>query len=452
MFTELTEKITKVFDRLKGYGRLSEKNVDEVLREVRLSLLEADVHFKVVKEFTEAVRARALGQEVLDSLSPGQQFIKIVYEELTKVLGAGGNSPGSSSLPLSFKPPVILMLAGLQGCGKTTTAAKLALYLKKKEKRNPLLVPLDVYRPAAIEQLRTLGEKLGVDVYPTREKDDPVKVAQEAKKYASDYGYDVVILDTAGRLQIDEALMKELEKMRRKVEPQQILFVVDAMTGQEGLKVAQTFNEKLSLDGMILTKLDGDARGGVALSLRYVLGKPIYFVGVGEKPEDFEAFYPDRMASRVLGMGDVLSLIEQAQDKLDLEKAKKLTERVLRKGFTLIDFQEQLSQMKKMGPLEKVMGLMPGMGQLKGEMNFEEMEKELKRKRAIISSMTAEERLKPLILNGSRRLRIAKGSGTQVFEVNRLMKEFDQMKKMMDRFGKMGMKGMMKDMAGFFRG
>jgi signal recognition particle subunit SRP54 len=445
MFPQLTEKLGKIFDRVRGYGRLNEKNIDETLREVRLSLLEADVNFKVVKEFAEAVKTRALGQEVIQSLSPGQQFIKVVYEELTRVLGE------SQGLNLSFKPPVVILLVGLQGCGKTTTAAKLALYLKQKLKRSPFLVPADVYRPAAIEQLKILGERLQIPVYPTREKDDPVKVAQAAKKYAADHGYDVVILDTAGRLHIDDALMKELEKIKSKVEPQQIVFVADAMTGQEAVNVAQSFHNRLPLDGVILTKLDGDARGGAALSLRHVLGKPIFFVGMGEKVEDLEPFYPDRMASRVLGMGDMLTLIEQAQEKIDLEKAKQVTERVLKKGFTLADFQDQLSQMKRLGSLQKVVEMIPGVGKIKKEVNFEEVEKDLKKKGAIISSMTIQEKLSPKILNGSRRLRIAKGSGTEVADVNRLIKEFEQMKKMMDRLGKFGMKGLQQMAAGLLR-
>ena len=445
MFAQLTEKLGRVFDKVRGLGRISEKNVEEALRDVRLSLLEADVNFKVVKEFTDAVKLRALGQEVNQSLSPGQQFIKIVHEELAKVLGS------SEELNLSFKPPVVILLAGLQGCGKTTTAAKLALLLKKKYKRSPYLVPADVYRPAAIEQLTILGERIQVPVHPTKEKDDPVKIAKEAKKYAEDYGYDVVIIDTAGRLHIDEALMKELEKIKAKVEPQHILFVADAMTGQEAVNVAQKFNQSIPLSGVILTKLDGDARGGAALSLRYVLGKPIYFVGLGEKVEDLEAFYPDRMASRVLGMGDVMSLIEQAQENIDQEEAQKLSERMLKKGFTLQDFADQLKQMKKLGPLEKVAGMIPGMGQMKDKVNFGQVEGELKKKQAIISSMTPDERFHPKILNGSRRLRIAKGSGTQVSDVNRLLKEFEQMKKMMDRLGKFGLKGL-KNMAGMLGG
>jgi len=436
MFADLTQKLGKVFDRMRGYGRLSEKNIDEALRDVRLSLLEADVNFKVVKEFTEAVKGRALGADVMESLTPGQQFIKIVHQELVKVLGE------PARLNLSFKPPVVILLAGLQGSGKTTTAGKLALHLKKKEKREPYLVPADVYRPAAIDQLKTLGERLGIPVHPTRENDDPVKVAKEAKKYAQDHGYDVVIIDTAGRLHIDETLMKELQKIRDKVEPQQILLVVDAMTGQEAVKVAQGFHQTIPLDGVIFTKLDGDARGGAALSLRHVLGKPILFAGVGEKLEDLEPFHPDRMASRVLGMGDILTLIEQAQDKIDLKKAQESTERMLKKGFSLVDFQEQLGQMKRLGSLEKVVGLIPGIGKMKEGIDFNQAEKDLKKKGAILSSMTAQERLNPKILNGSRRLRIAKGSGTQVSDVNRLLKEFEEMKKMVDRLGKFGLKGM----------
>lgn len=445
MFNQLTEKLGKVLDKVRGYGRVNEKNIEETLREVRLSLLEADVNFKVVKEFTEAVRVRALGQDVLESLTPGQQFVKIVHEELIKVLG------DSQTLNLSFKPPVIILLVGLQGSGKTTTAAKLALYLKNKLKRYPYLVPADVYRPAAIEQLKILAAKLEVPVYPTREKDDPVKVAKEAKKYAIDHGYDTVIIDTAGRLHIDDLLMKELGKIRSKVEPQQIIFVADAMTGQEAVNVANRFNETIPIDGVILTKMDGDARGGAALSLRYVIKKPIYFIGMGEKVEELEPFHPERMASRVLGMGDILSLVEQAQEKIDLEQAKELTTRVLKKGFTLFDFQQQLSQMKKLGSVEKIAGMIPGVSKLKGDVDFGAVEKDLKKKEAILSSMTKEERIHPKILNGSRRLRIAKGSGTEVSDVNRLIKEYDQMKKMMDRLGKFGLMKGFKQISRFIR-
>ncbi len=436
MFDQLTDKFNKVINRVRGYGRLSEKNIDEALREVRLSLLEADVHFKVVKDFTDAVKVRAMGHEVLESITPGQQFVKIVHDELIKILGH------SEELNLSFKPPVVILLLGLQGSGKTTTSAKLALLLKNKYKRRPLLVPADVYRPAAIDQLKTLGDRLQISVFPTTPKDDPVKITQQAKKYAEDYGFDTVILDTAGRLHIDDVLMKELKRIHEKTSPQQVVLVVDAMTGQEAVKVAQNFGAALPLDGVILTKMDGDARGGAALSLKYILGKPILFAGVGEKPEEFEPFHPDRMASRILGMGDILSLVEQAQEKLDLAKAKETTERVLKKGFTLIDFQDQLGQMKKLGPLEKIMGMMPGMSQVKENVNFEDMNRDLKKKEAILSSMTTQERMHPKILNGKRRMRIALGSGTNVAEVNRLLKEFDQMKKMIDRFGKFGMKGM----------
>ncbi len=445
MFDQLTQKLGKVFDKVRGYGRLSESNIDDALRDVRLSLLEADVNFKVVKAFTDAVKERALGQEVANSLSPGQQFVKIVHEELGKVLGQG------EELSLAFKPPVIIMLVGLQGSGKTTTTAKLAYYFKNKLKKRPYLVPADVYRPAAIDQLNILATKLQISIYPTKEKDDPIKVVKEAQKNAIDFGFDVMLVDTAGRLQIDEVLMKELSRMQEKINPQHILFVADAMTGQEAVNVAQKFNEKIPISGVVLTKLDGDARGGAALSLKYVLGKPIYFVGMGEKVEELEPFHPERMASRVLGMGDVLSLIEQAQQNIDLDEAKKMTERVLKKGFSLVDFQQQLGQMKKLGSLEKIAGMIPGMGRIKEDVNFDDLEKELKKKGAIISSMTPDERLNPKILNGNRRLRIAKGSGTQVAEVNRLLKEFEQMKKMMDKLGKFGMKGMASAFSGLMR-
>ncbi|MBF0492812.1 MAG: signal recognition particle protein [Deltaproteobacteria bacterium] len=443
MFDQLSQKFTKVLDKMRGLSRIDEKNTDDALREVRLSLLEADVHFKVVKEFTDAVKVRALGQEVMKSLTPGQMLVKIVHEELIKVLGE------TQEINLAFKPPVVILLAGLQGAGKTTSAAKLALYLRDKKKRTPYLVPADVNRPAAIEQLKTLADKLNIAVYPTKTSDDPVKIARIARDYAADFGYDTVIIDTAGRLHIDDILMKELNKICSKVEVQQKILVVDSMTGQEAVKVAQNFNATIPLDGVILTKTDGDARGGAALSLRHVLGKPIFFLGVGEKPTEFEQFHPDRMASRILGMGDVLSLIEQAQQNIDLDLAKEMTDRVLKKGFTLLDFQSQLGQMKKMGSLEKMAGMIPGVSKMKADINFGDLETDLKKKAAILNSMTRKEKLNPKILNGNRRLRIAKGSGTQVAEVNRLLKEFEQMKGMMDKFGNMSFKGM-KQLAGRF--
>ncbi len=426
---------------MRGLSRIDEKNTDEALREVRLSLLEADVHFKVVKEFTDAVKVRALGQDVMKSLTPGQMLVKIVHEELIKVLGE------TQEINLAVKPPVVILLAGLQGAGKTTTAAKLALYLRDKKKRTPYLVPADVNRPAAIEQLKTLADKLNIGVYPTKTSDDPVKIARIARDYAADFGYDTVIIDTAGRLHIDDALMKELNKICEKVEVHQKILVVDAMTGQEAVKVAQNFNATIPIDGVILTKTDGDARGGAALSLRHVLGKPIFFLGVGEKPSEFEQFHPDRMASRILGMGDVLSLIEQAQQNIDMDLAKEVSDRVMKQGFCLMDFQSQLGQMKKMGSLEKMAGMIPGVSKMKEQINFGDLEGDLKKKAAILNSMTRKEKLNHKILNGNRRLRIAKGSGTQVSDVNRLLKEFEQMKGMMDKFGKMGFKGM-KQLAG----
>ncbi len=442
MFQQLTAKFNDVIDKLKGRGKLSEANIDEALRQIRLNLLEADVNFKVVKEFCERVRQKALGEEVHRSLTPDRQFVKIFHEELVQLMGA------SSEPNLAFKPPVVLMLVGLQGSGKTTTAAKLAQYYKQKKKRFPFLVPADVNRPAAIEQLKTLASRLEIPVYDTHPKDDPVKVCKKALEVARDRGYDTVILDTAGRLQIDAELMQELKKIRDKLEIHHSLLVVDAMVGQEAVNVAKAFHDLLEISGVILTKLDGDARGGAALSIRYVANVPIFFAGVGEKLEDLEAFHPDRVASRILGMGDLMGLIEKAQKDFDQHEAQQLTEKVLRQQFTLEDFRKQLQQMKKLGPLEKIMGMIPGMGKISGEVDPQTVEREMKRKEAILNSMTLKERINTKILNGSRRLRIAKGSGTQVNEVNRLLKEFEQMQKMMKKFGKFGLKGLKGLMGG----
>jgi signal recognition particle subunit SRP54 len=436
MFQLLSEKFANVVDRLKGRGKITEANVEEALRQIRLNLLEADVNFQVVKEFCERVKAQALGEEVHKSLTPDRQFLKIFHQELIHLMGE------TSEPSLSFKPPVVLMLAGLQGSGKTTTAAKLARYYRQDKKRFPYLVPADVYRPAAIEQLKVLGGKLEIPVYDTHPKDDPVKVCKKAIEIARDRGYDTVILDTAGRMQIDKELMKELEKIRDKVEVHHTILVVDAMVGQEAVNVTKSFHDLLKLSGVILTKLDGDARGGAALSVRFVAGVPIYFAGVGEKLEDLEPFYPDRIAGRILGMGDVLGLIEKAQKDFDEDEARELTQKVLKAQFTLEDFRKQLGQMKKLGPMEKIMGMLPGMGKMTAQVDPKEMERELKRKEAILNSMTAAERRNVKILNGSRRLRIANGSGTQVAEVNRLLKEFEQMQKMMQRLGKFGLKGL----------
>ncbi len=436
MFQQLTEKFSSVIDQLKGRAKLSDANIDEALRQIRLNLLEADVNFQVVKEFCERVKQQSLGEEVHKSLSPDRQFVKIFHQELIHLMGE------ASEPALNFKPPVVILLAGLQGSGKTTTAAKLARYFKQDKKRFPYLVPADVYRPAAIEQLKTLANRLEIPVYDTHPKDDPIKVCKRAVEFARDHGYDTVILDTAGRMQIDKDLMKELEKIRDKVEVHHTLLVVDSMVGQEAVNVAKAFHEQLKLSGVILTKLDGDARGGAALSIRFVTGVPIYFAGVGEKLEDLEPFFPDRIAGRILGMGDILGLIEKAQKDFDEDEAKEMAAKVLKAEFSLEDFRKQLGQMKKLGPLEKVMGMLPGMGGITKQVDPQQMERELKHKEAILNSMTPKERRHVKILNGSRRLRIAKGSGTQVSEVNRLLKEFEQMQKMMKRLGKFGMKGL----------
>lgn len=436
MFDSLTEKLNSVFKKLRGHGKLTEQNITDALKEVRLALLEADVNFKVVKDFIDRVRVRAVGQEVLGSLTPGQQVVKIVHEELVSLMG--GSNTG---LNLSYKPPIPVMLVGLQGSGKTTTAAKLGKFLKDKG-RKPYLVPADVRRPAAIEQLKTLGEQLSIPVYPSDSQESPVTICRKAIQWADGESGDVVLIDTAGRLHIDEDLMKELEQIKREVTPREILLVADAMTGQDAVQVAKKFNETLDLQGVILTKLDGDARGGAALSIKAVTGKPIKFIGVGEKLDALELFHPDRMASRILGMGDVLSLIEKAQETIDEKKAQELQKKLLKDSFTLEDFGEQLKQIKKMGSIDQILSMIPGMGKLNLPKDFQASEKELGRVEAIINSMTREERRHPDILNGSRRLRIAKGSGTTVQDVNQLLKQYLQTKKMLRTFRKGGMKGL----------
>ena len=436
MFDSLTDKLSSIFKKLRGHGKLSEENISEALKEVRLALLEADVNFKVVKDFIDRVRTRAVGQEVLGSLTPAQQVVKVVHEELIALMG--GSSAG---LNLSYKPPIPIMLVGLQGSGKTTTAAKLGKFLKDKG-RKACLVPADVRRPAAIEQLKKLGEQLGIPVYNSDPQESPVKICRKAVQWADAENGDVVLIDTAGRLHIDEELMKELQEIRREVTPREILLVADAMTGQDAVNVAKKFNETLDLHGVILTKLDGDARGGAALSIKAVTGKPIKFIGVGEKLEALELFHPDRMASRILGMGDVLSLIEKAQETIDEKKAEELQKKLLKDSFTLEDFREQLQQIKKMGSIDQILSMIPGMGKLKLPKDFQANEKDLVRVEAIIDSMTGEERRHPEILNGSRRLRIAKGSGTTVQDVNQLLKQYLQTKKMLRQFRKGGMKGL----------
>ncbi len=438
MFESLTDKLSSVFKKLRGHGKLSEENINEALKEVRLALLEADVNFRVVKDFIERIRSRAVGQEVLESLTPAQQVIKIVHEELVSLMGQV-----STGLDLSFKPPIPVMLIGLQGSGKTTTAGKLAKFLRDKG-RKPYLVPADVQRPAAIEQLVKLGEQLKIPVFNPDPKETPLRICQKALKWADEEGGDVVIIDTAGRLHIDESLMKELEEIKKSINPREVLLVADAMTGQDAVNVAKKFNETLDIQGVILTKLDGDARGGAALSIKAVTQKPIKFIGVGEKLEALELFYPDRMASRILGMGDVLTLIEKARDAIDEKKAQELQDKLLKDTFTLEDFREQLQQIKKMGSIEQILSMIPGLGRLKLPKDVQGSDKDLGKIEAIINSMTREERIRPEILNGSRRLRIARGSGTTVQDVNQLLKQYLQTKKMLRQFKRGGMRGLAK--------
>jgi signal recognition particle subunit SRP54 len=429
MFENLTNKLEVIFKKLRGYGRLNEENIKDALREVRIALLEADVNLNVVKEFVENIKVRAVGQDVMSSLTPGQQVVKIVNEELTAMLG-GTNS----KMALASKPPTVIMMVGLQGSGKTTTSAKLARRLSK-EGQLPLLVAADVYRPAAIEQLNILGKELGIPVFNGNGTNNPVEICRRSLGEASEKGCRSIVIDTAGRLHIDEELMQELKNIKQEIKPHEILFVADAMTGQDAVNVAKTFNESVGIDGIVLTKMDGDARGGAALSIRSVTGKPIKFIGIGEKLDQLEQFYPDRIASRILGMGDVLSLIEKAQDTFNQDAAQKMQRKLREDSFTLEDFREQLTQIKKLGPIEQIVSMIPGMGKVKvGEKN----EKELVRIASIIDSMTKKERNNHTIINGSRKKRIAKGSGTEVWEVNRLLKQFVQMKKMMRQFSKPG--------------
>jgi len=434
MFENLTEKLNQTFKRLKGHGKLSEQNIQEALKEVRITLLEADVNFKVVKEFIEGVRQKSLGQEVLKSLTPAQQFIKIVKDELISLMGDKENH---LSL-VAGKGPHSIMVVGLQGSGKTTTIGKLARVLLDKN-HTPFLVPADVYRPAAIEQLKTLGAQLGVAVYETDRKQNPIDICKDALNVAVRKGLNVLLIDTAGRWHIDEELMVELKNIKEKINPQEILFIADAMTGQEAVNVATSFDEMLDINGVVLTKMDGDARGGAALSIKAVTKKPIKFVGVGEKMDALEVFYPDRMASRILGMGDVLSLIEKAEDAIDAEEAVALEKKIKKGGFTLEDFRSVFQQIKKMGPLQDILGMIPGVNN-KALKSIQVDDKKLVRMEAILNSMTTKERVHPSVLNGSRRKRIAKGSGTSVQEVNKLIKQYMQTRKMMKSFskGKMG--------------
>ncbi|MCK4257547.1 MAG: signal recognition particle protein [Halanaerobiales bacterium] len=438
VFQSLAEKLQTTFSKLKGRGKLNEKDVKAALKEVKMALLEADVNFKVVKKFVKKIQERAVGHEVMASLSPGQQVIKIVNEELTELMGGT-----QSKLAVSSKPPTVVMMVGLQGAGKTTTTGKLAKLLAKQG-RKPLLVAADIYRPAAIKQLQVLGERLELPVFSMGDQTNPVDIAKGALSFAESNNRDYVIIDTAGRLHINEELMEELKKIKTTVKPHEILLVVDSMTGQDAVTVAEHFDEALGIDGVVLTKLDGDARGGAALSIRSVTGKPIKFAAMGEKMDALEPFYPDRMASRILGMGDVLSLIEKAQESIDLKKAQELEEKLRKQQFTFEDFLDQLKQVRKMGPLDQLMGMMPGMGKVKQLKNLQVDEKALDHLEAIINSMTKKERNNPDIINGSRRRRIARGSGTSVQEVNRLLKQFSQMRKMMKQLTGMQKGGRMK--------
>ena len=434
MFDSLSERLQETFKKLRGHGKLTEQDVDAAMREVRMALLEADVNFRVVKGFVKKVKERAIGQKVLETLTPAQVVIGIVNEELTELLGGT-----ESRINMSSQPPTIIMMAGLQGAGKTTSAGKLGLALKKQGKR-PFLVACDIYRPAAIKQLQVVGGQLGLPVFTMPEGTDAVTIARESIGYSQSHARDVIIIDTAGRLQIDEKLMQELRDIKAAVHPHEILLVVDAMTGQESVNVAKEFNDSLGLDGVVMTKLDGDARGGAALSIKSVTGVPIKFVGMGEKLEALEVFHPDRMASRILGMGDVLSLVEKAQATFDAEEAKKMEQKLRRDEFTLDDFLSQMQQVKKLGSLENILSLIPGMGGIKKQLEGQDIDldgKEMRQIEAIIRSMTPAERADTSIINGSRRKRIAVGSGTRVQDVNRLLKQFGEMRKMMKKMKKM---------------
>ena len=431
MFESLGEKLSNAFKKFRSKGKLTEADVKAGMREIKLALLEADVNFKVVRDFIKIVSERAVGSEVLESLLPAQQIVKIVNEELTRLMGGS-----QSKLTIASKPPTVIMMVGLQGAGKTTHAGKLA-GLYKKQGKKPLLVACDVYRPAAIKQLQVVGEKLDIPVFTMGDQVSPVKIAKAGVDYANQKGYDMVFIDTAGRLQIDEVLMGELVKIKETVNPTEILLTVDAMTGQDAVNVAKTFNDLLDITGVVLTKMDGDTRGGAALSVKYITGKPIKFVGTGEKPDAIEPFYPDRMASRILGMGDVLTLIDKAQAAYDEKQAAELEKKMRQQTFTLDDYLGQLLQLKKMGNLDQLVGMMPGMN-AKALKDAKVDEKVLVRTEAIIHSMTKKEREHPEIINASRKKRIAQGSGTSVEEVNKLLKQFDQMLKMMRQFTEMG--------------
>jgi len=438
MFEGLSDRLERSFKILKGQGHITEINIAETLKEVRKALLDADVSYKIAKQFTDDVKEKALGGDVLNAVSPGQLMVKIVRDEMAELMGGQFtelNDKGN---------PAIILIAGLQGSGKTTFSAKLANYLKTKKGRSPLLVAGDVYRPAAIEQLKVLGEQIGVEVYSEEDSKEPVKIAGNSIKHAKSNGYDVVIIDTAGRLAIDEEMMQEITAIKHKVNPQETLFVVDSMTGQDAVNTAKAFNEQLDYEGVVLTKLDGDTRGGAALTIKAIVNKPIKFVGIGEKIEAIDVFYPDRMADRILGMGDIISLVERAQDQFDEKEAHKLQKKIARNEFNFNDFLSQIKQIKKMGNIKDLMGMIPGMG--KAIRNLDVDDDAFKGIEAIIYSMTHEERENPKLLNGSRRKRIAKGSGSDIQEVNRLIKQFGETSKMMRMMSKGGGKNMMQMM------
>lgn len=445
MFENLTDRLTKTLRNITGQGRLTEDNIKDTLREVRMALLEADVALPVIKDFINEVKTKALGTEVSTALNPGQEFIKIVFDELKSVMGEE-----NSSLDLNSQPPSVILMAGLQGAGKTTSTAKLALFLKERQKKKVMLVSTDVYRPAAIEQLKTLARDVGVEFFASSTEENPVDIANKALKQAKLSFMDVLIVDTAGRLHVDEDMMKEIKELHAAVNPIETLFVVDAMTGQDAANTAKAFSEALPLTGVILTKIDGDARGGAALSVRRITGKPIKFLGAGEKIEALEPFHPDRMASRILDMGDVLTLVEELQRKVDTKKAEKMAEKFKKgKGFDLEDFREQIGQLRNMGGMMGMLDKLPGINSIPDEIKDKMNDKEIYRKEAIINSMTPKERLKPEIIKGSRKKRIAEGSGVDISEVNKLLKEFDQMQKMMKR---LQAKGGMRRLIGAMKG
>ena len=433
MFEEITQKFELLFKKIRGQAKITESNIAETMREVRRVMLEADVNYKVVKDFTEKVQQKALGQEVLRSITPGQMLIKIIYDELVNLMGST-----RADIKFSPNPPTVIMIVGLQGSGKTTFCAKLANHLKHKG-RHPLLVAADIYRPAAIEQLKQLGEQIQVPVFSMDSGVDAVQIAVNSVDFARKNYRDVIIIDTAGRMHIDEEMMREVEKIKEAVKPHEILFVVDSMTGQEAVNVAKEFNDRLNFDGVVLTKLDGDARGGAALSIKAVVNKPIKFVSIGEKLDALEPFYPDRMASRILGMGDIVTLVEKAQKQVDEEKAKKLEEKLKKNQFTLEDFRDQIREIRKMGPLRELLSMIPGIGSALRNIDIDE--KQLVKLEAIINSMTPEERRKPQIINASRKRRIAMGSGTTVQDVNMLLKQFEEMQKLIKQLNRGRFKG-----------